>query len=111
MRYPILLALSLTAVWAAEPAGGGKDWPVYGGDPGGSKYSTLKQINRSNVTGLKPVWTFSTGEPITPLPHKGKEPAFEATPLVIGGVMYLSTPYGHAYALDAATGSSPTNIC
>ena len=104
MRFQLVLAFSFTAVWAAEATGGGKDWPAYGGDPGGSKYSTLKQINRGNVAGLKPAWTFTTGEPVTPLPHKGKEPAFEATPLVIGGVMYLSTPYGHAYALDAATG-------
>lgn len=84
--------------------GGGKDWPVYGGDAGGSKYSSLKQINRTNVANLKPVWTFATGEPVTPLPNHGKEPAFEATPLVIRGAMYFSTPYGKVFALDAATG-------
>ena len=106
MRSQRLLAVSLLALaaLAADAAGGGKDWPVYGGDPGGSKYSTLKQIHRGNVTKLKPAWTFTTGEPVTPLPHQSKEPAFEATPIVIGGTMYFSTPYGKAFALDAATG-------
>ena len=97
------IGLARFLTFAAEP-GGGKDWPVYGGDPGGSKYSTLKQIHRGNVAALKPAWTFSTGEPVTPLPHRGKEPAFEATPIVIRGAMYFSTPYGKAFALDAASG-------
>ena len=106
MRYQLILALGFVAQFLSrgEETGGGKDWPVYGGDPGGSKYSTLKQINRGNVTKLKPAWTFSTDEPLTPLPGKHKDPAFEATPIVIRGTMYLSTPYGKAFALDAATG-------
>lgn len=83
---------------------GDTNWPVYGGDDGGSKYSPLKQIHRGNVATLKVAWTFSTGEPVTPLPGRGKGPAFEATPIVIDGVMYIGTPYGHVFALDAATG-------
>ena len=101
MRSQLLLALVWTQFVTLAV---GQDWPVYGGDPGGSKYSTLKQINRGNVTQLKPAWTFSTGEPVTPLPDGSKEPAFEATPIVIAGTMYFSTPYGKAFALDAATG-------
>src|SRR5947209_4054236 len=92
------------AAFGAELAGGGKDWPVYGGDPGGSKYSSLKQIDRRNVGALKQAWKFTTGEPVSPLPRRSKEPAFEATPIVIAGVMYFSTPYGRVFALDAATG-------
>lgn len=102
MRFYLALVCSFL-VHAAEP-GAAKDWPVYGGDAGGSKYSTLKQIHRGNVGTLTQAWTFSTGEPITPLPGRDKEPAFEATPIVVGGVMFLSTPYGKAFALDAATG-------
>jgi quinoprotein glucose dehydrogenase len=103
MRFQLLL-LAVAAAFGAETVGGGKDWPVYGGDAGGSKYSTLKQIHRGNVSQLKPAWTFSTEDPVVPLPGKGKEPAFEATPIVIRGTMYSSTPYGRAFALDAATG-------
>jgi quinoprotein glucose dehydrogenase len=98
MRCSLLLfcALPLAA------ADGG--WPVYGGDPGGSKYSALAQIHRGNVKNLKVAWTFSTGEPLTPLHKYGKGPAFEATPIIADGVMFIGTPYGHVYALDPATG-------
>jgi quinoprotein glucose dehydrogenase len=106
MRSHFLLALSLPSLLSlgAESGGGGKDWPVYGGDPGGSKYSTLHQINRGNVAKLKPAWTFSTGDPVTPLKGNSKAPAFEATPIVIRGTMYIGTPYGRAFALEAASG-------
>ena len=39
---------------------GGQEWRYYGGDPGGSKYSTLKDINRANVQKLRPAWIFHT---------------------------------------------------
>jgi hypothetical protein len=39
-----------------------QDWPVYGGDPGNSRYSNLKEINRSNVTQLKVAWVYHTGD-------------------------------------------------
>ena len=38
-----------------------QEWRYYGGDAGGSKYSTLKQINKQNVTQLKVAWTYHTG--------------------------------------------------
>ena len=79
-------------------------WPVYGGDPGGSKYSALRQINRKNVSSLQVAWTFSTGDPTIPLPGRDKNPAFEATPIVVDDVMYFGTPYGKVFALDPATG-------
>src|SRR5207253_4289731 len=40
----------------------GQDWSVYGGDAGGTRYSALKDINRSNVTKLKTAWTYHTGD-------------------------------------------------
>src|SRR5262245_20656304 len=86
------------------PLYGQKNWPVYGGDPGGSKYSALKQINRANVGRLKVAWTFSTGDPTGPLPGHDKNPAFEATPIVVAGVMYFGTPYGKVFALDPVKG-------
>lgn len=71
------------------------DWPVYGHDPGGTKYSPLDQINTKNVTKLKPAWIYHTGE-------KGRQ--FETTPLVVGGRMYLSTQLGRIVALEPETG-------
>ena len=80
-----------------------QEWPNYGGDAGESHYSVLDQINRSNVRNLKVAWEWQTGE--APLPEYKTAPgAFEATPLMIGGVLYLSTPYNRVVALDAATG-------
>ena len=65
-----------------------QEWPFYGGDQGGSKYSPLEQINRSNVHGLKLAWEWKTGE--APMPEFNTTPGmFEATPLMIGGVLYL----------------------
>ncbi|HVW83437.1 MAG TPA: hypothetical protein VHB50_02105, partial [Bryobacteraceae bacterium] len=55
------------------------DWPVYGHDPGGLRYSPLTQITPGNVAKLERVWTFHSGQP-----------GSEATPLVIAGVMYVT---------------------
>ena len=84
------------SVWAQE-------WPYYGGDPGATHYSRLDQINRDNVGNLKVAWEWKTGE--APLPEFKTTPGmFEVTPLMIGGVLYLSTPYNRVVALDAETG-------
>ena len=70
-----------------------KDWPSYGG-PNGTHYSSLTQINRDNVKNLVVAWKFDTGE-------KG---GIEANPIVVGRVMYATTPAKSVIALDAATG-------
>src|SRR4051812_42177996 len=79
------------------------DWRSYGRDPGGARYSPLTQINRESVARLGVAWRFSTGE-AAPQYATGRRTSFEATPLVISGRMYLSTPLGRVFALDAATG-------
>jgi quinoprotein glucose dehydrogenase len=76
-----------------------KDWPVYNGDFGGTKFSPLAQINRTNVTRLKPAWIYRCDDMST-------RPAstIECNPLVIDGTMYLTTPGLKVVALEAATG-------
>jgi quinoprotein glucose dehydrogenase len=78
-------------------------WPNYGNDAGGGRYSTASQINRENVTKLKIAWTYRTGalDGQTDLNHKA---AFEATPILMDGKLFLSTPYDHVIALDPVTG-------
>ena len=85
----------------------GVGWPVYGGDPGGMKYSALTEINRGNVHRLELAWTWKTGEGPMPLPGDAfvSPGPFEATPLMIDDTLYLSTPYSRAVALDANTGA------
>jgi quinoprotein glucose dehydrogenase len=76
------------------------DWPVYGHDPGGMRYSPLKQINAANVSKLRRAWTWHTGE-------TGRQ--FETTPIVVGGRMYLSTQMGRIVALEPETGKEIWN--
>jgi quinoprotein glucose dehydrogenase len=83
------------------------EWPAYARDPGGMRHSPLAQINRDNVAQLEVAWTYRTGELAT---YAGttlaSKAAFEATPLMVDGVLYLSTPTNRVIALDAATGAS-----
>ncbi|HEV8400080.1 MAG TPA: pyrroloquinoline quinone-dependent dehydrogenase [Gemmatimonadales bacterium] len=80
------------------------DWPAYGRDPGGTRFSPLAQITRANVATLQVAWTYHTGEPdMAGMSHR--PPALEVTPLVVDGLMYISTPAGHVIALDPATGA------
>lgn len=78
------------------------DWPYYGGEPGGSRYSKLKQIDRSNVHKLRVAWTYRTGD--VPSGEIPVLTAFEATPLMIDNVLYVVTAFQRLIALDAETG-------
>jgi alcohol dehydrogenase (cytochrome c) len=71
-----------------------QNWLTYSGDYSGKRYSGLQQVNASNVSRLAPAWVFQSAV-------DGK---FEATPLVIDGVMYFTSPDDHGYAVDARTG-------
>ncbi|MGH9162057.1 MAG: pyrroloquinoline quinone-dependent dehydrogenase [Vicinamibacteraceae bacterium] len=79
-------------------------WPAYGGDPGGTRYSTLDQITRENVESLRVAWTYRTGE-LGQNAESGESLTFEATPIHFDGRLYLSTSYGKVIALDPATGA------
>ena len=81
------------------------EWRYYGGDEGGTRYSTLNQINRANVGSLKRAWTYHTGELELGLKTADFQASFSSTPLVIDGVMYISTPSSRVIALNAETGS------
>jgi len=90
---------SLVAAWltllpslaAAQDPGG---WPLHGHDLGGQRYSPLTAIDTATVRRLVPAWTFRTGVAAT----------FQATPIVLDTVMYLSLPFSGVVALDARTG-------
>ena len=79
------------------------EWRYYGGDQAGTKFSPLTDITPNNVQGLQVVWQWKHWE--TPLPQYGTFPGFfESTPLMIDGVLYVTTPYNSIAALDAETG-------
>jgi glucose dehydrogenase len=73
---------------------GNVDWPSYGLDLKSQRFSNLSQINQHNVSTLKTAWKVETGVKAT----------FQATPIVVNGIMYVSLPFNHVLALDAATG-------
>jgi quinoprotein glucose dehydrogenase len=82
-----------------------ESWPAYGGDAGGTRYSSLNQIKRENVKDLKVAWTYQTGELAGYAGTKTAEKAaFEATPVLVDGMLYFSTPSCRVIALDATTG-------
>jgi len=80
------------------------EWRFYGGDQAGTRYASSKQIDRSNVAGLRRAWTYHTGELELGLRTASFQASFSCTPLVVDGVMYLSTPSSRVIALDAETG-------
>ncbi len=90
---PALLAAACVA--APTPSG---EWPVYGGDFAGTKYSDLRQINRGNVHELKPAWILRFDD------VQGPGSTIECNPLVVDGMMYLSSPGLKVMAVDPATG-------
>ncbi len=70
------------------------DWPAYGGQNNGQRYSTLTQINRDNVSRLQPAWQFDTDS----------AGSSQTQPVVVGGVVYGITPNLDVVALDGASG-------
>jgi lanthanide-dependent methanol dehydrogenase len=95
-RLAIALSLGMTTVASAnetvmEAIANAKQWAIQTGDYANTRYSTLDQINKDNVKDLKVAWTFSTGV------LRGHE----GSPLVIGDIMYVHTPFpNNVYALD-----------
>ncbi|UAJ10116.1 pyrroloquinoline quinone-dependent dehydrogenase [Polymorphobacter megasporae] len=106
---------------AAAPSNG--EWPTYGHDKGGMRYSTLAAVTPANIDQLAPAWTYHMRPAVTapaappvdtaqraaegvgrPRPRT-RFTGSQTTPLVIAGTMYASTPYGRVVALDATTGA------
>jgi quinoprotein glucose dehydrogenase len=80
------------------------EWPAYGRDPGGTRYAPIDDINRENVVRLGVAWTYRTRETDSAFATR-RETSLEATPLVVDGTMYLSTPLGRVIALDPVAGT------
>jgi quinoprotein glucose dehydrogenase len=84
---------------ALVPFGGSAnvDWPIYRGDPKGNQYSALAQVHAANVHRLERAWEYKTGD-------ANQRSTMHANPIVVDGVMYITTPALKAVALNAATG-------
>jgi quinoprotein glucose dehydrogenase len=110
---------------APKPDAPSTEWPTYGHDSGGMRYSPVTQITPANVGQLQVAWVYhmrpapsaapagaapAVGAAPAPAPGRGRGrggsgfAASETTPIVVNGVMYIATPYGRVVALDPTTG-------
>lgn len=96
------LSADAQAPVAASSAIPDADWPAYGRNQEGQRYSPLKQINDKNVGQLKEAWTFQTGD--VKRPTDPGEITNEVTPIKVRDTLYLCTAHQQLFALDAATG-------
>jgi quinoprotein glucose dehydrogenase len=94
-----ILTSSLSAQSVTDP-----NWPTYGNDAGGMRYSSLTQINRNNVSRLKVAWTFHTGDVSDGRNGKPRS-GFETTPIMVDGTLFITTGFNRVIALNPATGA------
>src|SRR5262247_1861920 len=117
-RLSLLIIIASISLFLASVQGQKKaptDWPTFGNDPGGQRYAPLTQINADNVTKLARAWTYhmkpagaappvaESGSPARG-PRRRSNPESQAVPLVVNGVMYLTTAYRRVVALEPETG-------
>ena len=103
-----ILALTIFLVCTSATADAQRiDWPTASGDAGAMRYAPIGDIDRTNVDRLKVAWRWSTAErsvvtgPAQPAARPG---LFQASPVVVGDTLFVSTPYAAVAALDARTG-------
>ena len=105
MRPWLLLCAmaACAAIASAQAMPSDGDWPAYGGDAGGQRFSRSTQINAGNVAQLKPAWTFHTH---TLSQHGGANTrsGFEATPVLWKETLFFDTAFDEVFAVDAVTG-------
>ncbi len=119
LAFPLGIALTLSLAGCARGAGDpattrDSGWGAYGGDPGGGRFSPLRQIDTANVNRLALAWTYRTGDATHDDHGEGPRTGcgrchtgaskFEATPILADGRLYLSTPLNRVIALDPAQG-------
>jgi len=100
----LLLALVglLLACIAAQPA---LAWEYWGGDAGGTRFSSIAQITPANVNNVVRAWEFHTGDLKTRPATAMASSKFEATPLFVEGSLVICTPFNEVIALDPGTGA------
>src|SRR5262245_65006537 len=117
-RLSLLVIIGTISLFLSSVQGQKKaptDWPTFGNDPGGQRYAPLMQINADNVTKLVRAWTYhmkpagaappvSESGPPARGPRRRSNPESQAVPLVVNGVMYLTTAYRRVVALEPETG-------
>ena len=102
---PFLSGVS-SAAEARKARGRATEWLNYGSDKASSKYSPLAQIGKDNFNRLSVSWTWRSAEEEVAKANHLKTWVWEATPLMVNGVLYISTSLSQVAAIDAATGKT-----
>ena len=76
-----------------------KTWSLYRGDAGNSAYASMDQINKANVNELEVAWTYHTGDA-----EKGNRSTIQCNPIIVNGMMYVTSPKLKLIALDPVAG-------
>src|SRR5215510_9191161 len=97
------LSLAILIIARQSSAQAAAEWPAWGGDLAATKFSSLADIDRNNVARLARAWEWSTGETANAT-ARTRPGNFQATPLMLGDTLFLSTSYNRVVALDANTG-------
>jgi quinoprotein glucose dehydrogenase len=100
MRRLVLFILAMCAVFPAVAG----DWPHYGGDLGGQRFSRAAQITPENVRQLIKVWEYRTGDLTSRPKDLIRRMKFQATPVLYGDTLFVCTPFNEIIALDPGTG-------
>lgn len=79
-------------------------WLHYGSDLSGTRYSAAAEITPSNVTGLREVWRFRTGDATDGEGFFGRRSSFKATPILLDNKLIFSTGFNRVFAIHPATG-------
>jgi quinoprotein glucose dehydrogenase len=109
LKRAVRSALAALAVLACEGrapvdfSGPVAEWPAYGGDAGGLRYSPLTQITPANVNELEIAWEHHSGD-VSDGSQGDARTSFNATPIVVEGMLYYCTGMNRVFALDAETG-------
>ncbi len=104
--------LPSTRTWTSSASAAPGEWPSYGGTNWSQKYSPLAQVTKANFKNLRVAWVWDSPdrELLTDLPANPEAPlhpnGMKATPLMVKGVMYVSTGLGQIAAIDPATGQT-----
>ena len=97
----LIIGLMAACLPLAASQAGPTDWPAYGHDASGGRFSPLTQITPANASRLQVAWTYH----MNPTPQlTGTRPNSTTTPLMAGGLLYVGTPYGRVVALDGTSG-------
>ena len=100
MRYLTLFSFFVIGLFACESVPDDQAWSHYLGDAAKSQFSAARQVNKSNVSQLEVAWSYSSNDV-----DENNRSQIQCNPLVIDGIVYLTTPTLQLVAVDGKDGS------